>query len=510
MRPLSRIIGRLLCGEVFVYGRARRGVARRAQACEIRYWACRTLGAPCIAVALTVAVLCGCELRAGNIVYPWRATTAIVKAGERFPVWFVADEGQRVSAITLQGPYHAVAATQTVELGSWVYDRTSENRYNTRIQVAVPAGTPTDRYDLVLHTSSGEVRSAGAVKVVNEYATDYYLLHLSDTHAFQHGNEAVLQKLSAIVEMANIIGPELVFVTGDNLYRPTEQKMDQFFNGDRASGTKGLNGFSAATFIACGNHDYDMDGDKAKGNYGAKAVWYNRWWGLQSHHFAYGEGRFMVINNGWDGFDPAWQIEEAQAWLQTAGPGNFRMAGAHIRTRKIDVLHKQAGLKLALLGHNHHLAPSNPSLLGDDPIQYIANSVREYCEFNLFRVDGRTGRVTPVGGPTARVEVMPHPKEGASATTIEANLTRKFSRPNDGTSDRNVATLVNRLEFPLSRARLRFVMPKGASYAVSSGTIEQAFDGASCRIVDVCVDVGANSTVSVAIGVAGGHTVAER
>ena len=36
---------------------------------------------------------------AGDILYPWRSTTAIVKGGETFEVWFNADAGQIVKLL---------------------------------------------------------------------------------------------------------------------------------------------------------------------------------------------------------------------------------------------------------------------------------------------------------------------------------------------------------------------------------------------------------------------------
>jgi len=217
-------------------------------------------------ISLGIILFSVTGLWAGKIINPWRAATAVVKTGESFEVWFDADRGQTVNAVTLQGPYNTVTAVRTVTTGRWVYDQTSSNTYNTRIAVAVPAGVPSDRYDLILHTSSGEVKSPGAVKVVKEFQTNYYILHLSDPHAFQHGYDGILEKISTIVDIANIIGPEMVFGTGDNLYRPTDVRMNQYFEGDRWRGTKGFNDFKAPVFIADGNHDYDMDKDAAQGN----------------------------------------------------------------------------------------------------------------------------------------------------------------------------------------------------------------------------------------------------
>jgi len=91
--------------------------------------------------------------RGGQIVYPWRATTAIVKPGQTFEVWFNADPGQEVTAARLESPYKMVAAAiKSTGRTSWVYDKQSGNTCNRRITVEVPATVPADRYALVLTT----------------------------------------------------------------------------------------------------------------------------------------------------------------------------------------------------------------------------------------------------------------------------------------------------------------------------------------------------------------------
>lgn len=437
---------------------------------------------------------------AGKIVYPWRATTAIVKSGESFEVWFNADAGQSVSSAMLQGPFHAVSTPIAVKTGRWEYDAASRNTYNTKITIQVPRSAPADRYDIVLDTSNGRVVSPAGVKVVKEYKTSYYILHFSDVHAFQNGYPNTFARLSTIVDIANLINPELAFNTGDNLYRPTEDRMNQLFAGNAKLGTKGLNALNAATFTVAGNHDIDFDHVPKTGFYQEKADWWNKWWGLQAYNFSYGSGRFMVINNGWEGFDPAQQIAAAGAWLQAVGAGNFRLGAAHIRNHEMAAFDRAANLGLVLVGHNHHIANENPSLLTNKPIQFIANSVRDHVEFNLFKVDGKTGTYAPVSGPTAQVVYIENPGDANSAQLYQPKLSVSFANANDGSSATNAATIVNDFSFPIEDAHVRFVMPLGRAYSVSPGQVEQAFDGTAVRIVDVLVNLKSNSTNILEIG----------
>jgi predicted phosphodiesterase len=435
----------------------------------------------------------------GNIIYPWRATTAIVKSGDSFEVWLNADQGQTVSSVQLVGPYNKVAASFKIKKGTWVYDVISENTYNTNIKVNVPANCPADRYDIVLKTSSGDVISPAGVKVIKNYTSSYYILHFSDAHAFQRGSETVLNRISTIVDMANIINPELVFNTGDNLYRPTEDRMNQLFTGNLKQNTKGLNDLNAATFTVAGNHDFDFDKLDEKGFYKEKSDWWNTWWGLQTYNFTFGNGRFMVINNGWDGFKPAQQIAATEAWLQKKGKGNFRLSAAHIRNKEMPAFDSIAHLDFALFGHNHHIASQNPSLLNNKPIQYIVNSIRDNMEFNLYKVDGKTGICVPVGSKTGQVVYVENPEDQKTPVLYKPKLSLSYLNANDGSSISNTAIFVNKLDFAIEGAKARFVMPLGKNYTISKGKIEQEFNGTNVHVVDVLVDLQAGSALEVTI-----------
>ena len=68
-----------------------------------------------------------------QIIYPWRATTAIVKAGESFEVWFDADDGQTIDSVDLEGPYNRVGTSFGIEIGNWEYDEWSVTPIPTKL-----------------------------------------------------------------------------------------------------------------------------------------------------------------------------------------------------------------------------------------------------------------------------------------------------------------------------------------------------------------------------------------
>ena len=439
----------------------------------------------------------------GKIIYPWNATTAIVKAGEKFTVWFDAHAGQNVTNAVLRGPYNSVFIPKVTEqTGSWVYDEVSGNTYNTRITVPVPAGTPEERYDLVLNTSAGQVISQSSVKVVKKYKKDYTIFHISDTHMAQgakiNGHPQILLKISGFVDIANIIGPEMVFITGDVIndsverFPDPQERADFYYKGHKPGGVKGVHGFNAAAFSAAGNHDFLERSQPRRGQYDVKSKFWNKYHGLQSHHFEYGNTRFMVVNDGWVGFDWGYQLEDHASWLDDVGPGNLRVAAYH--KSEVGIMGewaKKIDLGLAVIGHNHHLAHANPYNLGGKKIQYYADSVREHFHFNLFRVDGN-GNYTVVNNEVA-VENWED-----KTSVLGHRLTLEYAKSNDGTSQTNTATLVNKFDVEFPRARVRFVMPKGA-YEVSKGVVEQVIETDVVSVIDVRVELESNSTTLIDI-----------
>ena len=245
-----------------------------------------------------------------KIVCPWNATTAIVKSGDSFVVWFDADAGQSIMSATLRGPYNTVSIpTVSSKTGSWTYDEISGNKYDTQVTVKVPSNAPAERYDLVLNTSTGQEVSLRAVKVIKKYKNEYTIFHISDTHMAQgakvNEHPERLFKISAFVEMANIIGPEMVFITGDVIndsvdrFPDAQSRADFYYKGHETGGVKGVHGFDAAAFSAAGNHDFLEKSQPRSGQYDEKSKFWNKYHGLQSHHFEYGKSRFMVVNDGW-------------------------------------------------------------------------------------------------------------------------------------------------------------------------------------------------------------------
>jgi len=445
-----------------------------------------------------------------KIVYPWRSTTAIVKSGETFEVWFDADNGQTVSAVELIGPYNTVVATYSIVLGDWEYDPLSKNKYNALLTVTVPASAPADRYDLVLKTSKGDVISSGAVKVVKQFKNDYYIMHFSDGHFYQpnYDTPTMMARKSAMIDIANIIDCELIIETGDNMYnvRNHPERELAYFLGFESQGINGMTDANAATFLTPGDHDAYSGNDWVKSSVQVNSDFFNDYWGLQNHSFKYGNGRFMMLNNAWDvskssAKDHKYQTTDASSWIEGEGSGgNFFLTAGHVYDKMHEFINADEPLDLVLAGDKHHVRNDNPFPFDDNSteIAYIAASLRDHFEYNLFKVDNTNGTFEAVSGTTGVVHVL---KSGEIEvrSTWEVNLTLAFQFENDGTLSSNAATLVNNYNFAIDGAKVRFVVPKGFAYSVTNGIITQEFDGDEFHIVDVRLDLEANSTTVVSV-----------
>lgn len=446
----------------------------------------------------------------GTIVYPWRSTTAILRSGEQFEVWFNASEGQSVNSIQLNGPYNTVSTTIRTLSGKWVYDPMSGNTFTDKITVTVPGGTPADRYDLVLNTSTGTVTSYGGVKVVKEYKDDYYIMHISDGHLFQNGydTDVLLKRKSAMIDLANLIDAQIIIETGDNMYNVINhpEREEDYFLGNKSIDTKGMAKASAATFLIPGDHEGLTGNDFTKGTAQQNAGFFNDYWGLQSHNFKYGNGRFINLNNAWSvsATNPGehkYQLDEAIAWLHGQGAGgNFFLTAGHSYDKMHSYIDADTKLSLVLAGDKHHVFIANPHsfTIGNVANAYIAASIREYFAFNLFKVSNKTGSFTTPSGLTASTNVLFSGSKDLPSSWIP-NLKLSYSVPNDGSVKTNSATIENNYLFPITAAKVRFAVPKGYNYAITNGTIEQDFEGTLVHVVDVTVNLEANSTTTVGI-----------
>ncbi len=453
------------------------------------------------------------NLWAGKIIYPWRATTAIATPGETFEVWFIAEPEQTVNSVKLNGPYHSVNADYSVVKGNWVYDKNSENTYNQKLTVMVPPDAPADRYEIILKTSTGNVSSTGALKVVQEFQDEYYIIHTSDAHRWQHPYDGhnIHRKMSEIVKIGNVLDVQIFIETGDNMYSVKNHpwREEAYFHGFPELDIVGMHDSTAATFIVPGNHDSPRNAvELDEGGPDYTADFYNTYYGLQHYQFTYGDSRFVAVNDSWfyrekEKYESEYEYQrkESVQWLKDT-PGTFSLVAGHTG-RWFETIDDGYSYSMAICGHLHWDGMENPHAVNDELKRYFAISPRypNSFYFNLYRVNNTTGEFTTPSGKTGVVEVLKSGNPG-NPQTWELNYELSYAKSNNGSYTDNTATIRNDFDFPFEGASVRFVMEKGNQYEITQGTgyIEQQFDGDEFRIVDVKFDVPAGTSSTIGIG----------
>jgi hypothetical protein len=456
----------------------------------------------------------------GKIIYPWRATSSIVQTGNNADIWFIAEEGETIHSIQLKAPYHSINVNYTIEEGTWEYDRNSGNTYNRRITVTVPANAPADRYDVIVNTSKGDVVSTGAIKVVKDFKSEYYIIHMSDAHRWQSGYDGYLihRKVSEVIKIGNLLDVDVFIESGDQMYsvRNNPWREIGLFQGFPDMGILGLHHSSAATFMIPGNHDSHRNAvELDEGGPDFTADFYNTYYGIQYYHFTYGNSRFAMLNNAWFYKEKSefqnqytYQIDETADWLSNT-PGTFSLVAMHVPNHWFGNLDKKYSFTMGIWGHLHWDGLSNPFDINGKLKGYAAISPRDNgFHFNLYKVDNNTGDVQFPSGPTGVVEVLKSGNRQDSTTWVmKYNLA--YEKTNNGSHNNNTATVKNEFNFPFDNARIRFVMPKGNKYIISSGSgyIEQQFDGTNFCVVDVKFNVPAGTTRSIGIAASEGIDV---
>jgi predicted MPP superfamily phosphohydrolase len=452
-----------------------------------------------------------------KIVYPWRATTAVVVSGSTFEVWFSADAGQTVNSITLQGPYKSVTPTfTTASSTTWTYDTWSGNTCNRKIIVTVPSDAPADKYDLILNTSTGTVKSTQSVKVIKAYKKIFYIMHITDAHRYESSGDAdknkTLREISTIIDVANVIDPEFLVETGDNIWGNDESetswgaRCDKMWNGYE-NGTEHIKGLCesfAAVFSTPGNHDCLTNNDYKEPNTQRPSKDWNRNHGLQNFGIVYGSARIIGANVGWAfGSGNTWQFAQQKDWLKTVGAGNMIIGMCH-KPEDANFYNAFSSngtpFKWMLTGHTHKTS-ENPWTVSGQRIGYTAllnkyDASRANCPVSIYKVDLAAATLTPIGNAQGANFAI-STKDNYSTKKVKIS----FSKTNTGTNTDNVATVTNNFGYTITGARVRFVMPKGKTYQVTGGTIQQAFDGDKYHIVDASYDLAASSTKTVSIAV---------
>jgi predicted MPP superfamily phosphohydrolase len=472
---------------------------------------------------------------ANHIVYPWRACPAIVPVGNTIDIWYDNRAAMPVDSVILEGPYNRVVLkVRTVLKGNFEYDTFTKAVVSNMIRVTIPEGTPEELYDLIVKSGGETNVSKRSVKVLKEYRNPHCFIHITDPHISRqwigspdNGYAKELELLDRFIEVANIIHPEYIIVTGDIIHDYTrfdadslgwggvvrsgfenpplaEEKYKNYFEG--ANGFSGVYGFNAPVFSLPGNHDFY--GPKID-DYPAKAAQWNHLMGKRVYGFSYKDTRIIAADDYLG--DPVVDIPDQapmaglqgmvlDSFLNTAGHGKIRIMVQHRPDRVDTTFLNRNRINILLNGHSHRpyqgLAGITPTLNIRPGVVCrsgeIANWKRTLGFFRVFTIDGDTFQYTQplrfCENPTA-----PYDK-------LVLNLTLTFKKDNNGQSKSNEAVFNNHFDIDLPNCHVRFIMPKNKKgYKVFGGEIYQTIENSRFLVVDVRTDLNANSSKIVKI-----------
>jgi hypothetical protein len=437
---------------------------------------------------------------------------AFVTPGGSFPISCVAATGTTGWGAELVHGTRQVPLTIT----SAVYDATT---LWWRLTAAVPTPALTELYDLRVTAAGGvDDVTRHAVKVLPAYRSDYYFVHITDTHLPTHlyyyeagaeTDSSEVVDLREVIADVNVINPEFVLLTGDLI---NEGELEDYLSRRYYSHAQRVLGeFAAPVFLTAGNHDLGGWDATPPSDGTSRRDWW-RFFGwkrlanppagaparTQDYSFNYGPAHYVGLEayNNYDDYLPQYygtdsftsaQLQWLSADLAAAAGSTSQVLFTHY-----DFLNQlnlgTLGLEMALMGHVH----SNSGSLTTRPYDLTTNAT---CDgkrgYRVVRVSN--GVVTPLASVAA----------GASGQNFQV----AYTPANDGTYDAVSASVTNTFPIRFENALLRFVMPHrpGAGFDVVGGTLVQIDETGLTDVCYVAVDLLAASTrgVSVTLQVTG-------
>lgn len=469
----------------------------------------------------------------GNIVYPWRAMKTIVKTGEKFHILYENLTASSINEVILRGPFNnVILPVDSVNIGFFEFDSFTHNAVNNKIWVTIPSDAPEELYDLVINSGGETYISKKSVKVVKEFNQQQRFIHISDPHISrqwvgspENGYAKELELFDQFVEVANIIAPDFIIVTGDIIHHYTrlnadstgwggdkvydagqrplvEEKYRNYFDGTK--NFRGIHGLNTPVFSLPGNHD--SYGVSREDNMAMANQW-NKMCGKRVYAFSYGNTRVLAADDYLG--DPIKDIPDSsplsglqgevfEKFFKKSGSGDFRILAQHRPDRVDTSFILRHNINLLLNGHRHNpfseYVGSTNTLSSRPGTVCRSGEIKRWEEnlgfFRIFYINKDTFQFTSALRFCKDPTIPYH--------ELKLNLTLNFKNPNDGTTITNEAVIKNSFPINLPKCKIRFVMKKG-NYRVEGGTIRQVIQSGNLSVVDVYTDVSSNSNKKVII-----------
>jgi len=360
------------------------------------------------------------------------------------------------------------------------------------VDVQIPVVPVHELYDLRVTASGGiDDTTWDAVRVISAFKSDYYFIHITDTHLCSHlynyepgwsTDSSEVEDLRAVIDDINLINPEFVVITGDFI---NEGELEEYLDAKYYSRAQALlREFKVPVYLTSGNHDIGGWDDTPPPDGNARRNWYT-----QNYSFNYGPVHYIGLEAylNYDNWRPGTYGSRSftsgqMDWLDddiAAASGS----SAHVLFYHSDFAGlidlNDLGADMALWGHSHRDDDdwSHPYYVRTDNVCDGARSYR------LIRVSG--GSVAPTS--TVRAG-------GGDGN----NLYVDYFPGNNGTYYSVRADVTNDINEDFEHSVIRFVMPnEPGTVDVTGGTLLQVDTSGPYAVYYVAADISANSSPTV-------------
>ncbi|HEX3626323.1 MAG TPA: hypothetical protein VH280_12950 [Verrucomicrobiae bacterium] len=402
-----------------------------------------------------------------------------------------------------------------------------------QIKVRVPTDTSPELFTLNIACNECSASQSQAVSVVTDFATDFYLLHVSDEqivnqyHTDPSGQYYKMvgtwEELKWMQQPVNLINPRFVLVTGDQIdfngaldgwnnwanwgYKPKGKKIFSFEETSNLESRLSAmykdchKGYHVAYVETPGNHDVTPPG---KLLLGSKIDWhplsariYEQEFGQRSYSFRMGD--FYVLMHDWsDAALQNWASNDYEAALNDSTI-KYRIIGQHYHAKwdgapTGNYAFTPTNCDLMLIGHGHRTVTvqTSPYFIYMDGATFFWG---RSGFFNFRRIANGWSCDQTRGPRDVKKDVW------GLFTDNGATLKVRADQPDTRYITNNFVSITNDLPEEFYDGRVRFVLPKGKYNQAINGTILAEYDCLhdTKTAVLVKVDIPAKGSITVTI-----------
>ena len=402
-----------------------------------------------------------------------------------------------------------------------------------QIKIRVPADASPELFALTIACNKCSSTQPQAVSVITDFATDFYILHLSDEqivnqyHTDPSGQYYKMvgtwEEMMWMQQPVNLINPRFVMVTGDQIdFNGALDGWNNWANwGYTPKGKKNFSfqetsnlelrlsemyedchtGYHVPYVETPGNHDVTPPGKLLAGSqidwHPISARIYEQQFGQRTWSFRMGD--FYVLMHDWsDAGLEDWAAKDYDMALNDPSI-RFRLIGQHYHAKwdgapTGNYPFTPTNCDLMLIGHGHRTltAQSLPYFIYMDGATFFWG---RSGFFNFRRsADGWTCDQTQ-GPRDVHKDVWGLFTDNGATRQVCAD------QPDTRNITKNFVTITNALPEEFYDGRLRFILPKGKYDQAVNGTILAQYDclNNTRTAVLVKVDIPANGTITVSI-----------